>query len=160
MENLVVDCNVVIKWYVPEVHTQEVQAILDAYVDGKVQLLAPDLIHAELANVLWKKNKTEGLELKKAKRILRSFEELEFVFTPTRDLFHEALAIAHQCQRSVYDSLYVALTQREQCAFVTADERLVNAIQSVTNAQTFTATDNQPLPKIIHLPNWSAQEDD
>jgi predicted nucleic acid-binding protein len=131
MNSLVFDCNVVIKWYVPEVHTDKGQKILDTYVNGKIQLQAPDLIHAELANVLWKKNRLEGLEIEKAKRILRSFEELESVFAPTRDLFQQALDIAHECQRSVYDSLYIALAQRELRSMVTADERLVNAIQSV-----------------------------
>lgn len=38
------------------------------------------------------------------------------------------LAVLHQ--RTVYDALYLALSLREQCRFVTADEKLVNAIQA------------------------------
>jgi len=43
---------------------------------------------------------------------------------------------------TVYDMLYVALSIQRQCQFVTADERLVNAI-----AHTF--------PTVIWISNWS-----
>jgi predicted nucleic acid-binding protein len=44
-------------------------------------------------------------------------------------LLPRALEIAKQHRRSVYDCLYVALAEREQCQLVTADGKLVNALQ-------------------------------
>ena len=38
------------------------------------------------------------------------------------------MAVTHQ--RTVYDALYLALSLREQCPWVTADERVVNALAS------------------------------
>lgn len=44
------------------------------------------------------------------------------------DLIHNAFAIAAQFERSVYDSVYVALALSLQTHLVTADERLANAL--------------------------------
>lgn len=44
--------------------------------------------------------------------------------------FGDAYKLAVKYQRTVYDSLYLALSLREGCQFVTADERFVNAIGS------------------------------
>jgi predicted nucleic acid-binding protein len=45
------------------------------------------------------------------------------------DLLPRALEIAGQSRRSIYDSLYVALAEREQCELITADQRLFNALR-------------------------------
>ena len=64
------------------------------------------------------------------------------MLTPTADLLSEAfrLAIAHE--RTVYDALYLALSVREQCPYVTADEKLVNAIRTA-------------FPNVVWVANWS-----
>ncbi len=49
------------------------------------------------------------------------------------------IAVAHK--RTVYDSLYLALSLRENCQFVTADEKLVNAISPA-------------FPNVIAPANW------
>ena len=49
------------------------------------------------------------------------------------------LAVAHQ--RTVYDSLYLALSEQEQCQFVTADARFFNAIRA-------------SFPNVVWLANW------
>jgi predicted nucleic acid-binding protein len=44
-------------------------------------------------------------------------------------LLPRALEIAKQFQQSVYDCLYIALAEREGYELVTADDRLVKAVQ-------------------------------
>lgn len=46
----------------------------------------------------------------------------------TATLVGAALEIALAFDRSVYDSLYVALALRDDCQLVTADRRLYNAL--------------------------------
>ena len=119
----------------------EARRILDDYQAGTLSLVAPDLINAEFGNIVWKKRTFQGLGADDAKALIDGFRKLEIAFTPTAELLGDAydLAIAHR--RTVYDSLYLALSLREGCRFVTADERLVNAVSSV-------------LPTAVWLANW------
>jgi predicted nucleic acid-binding protein len=70
------------------------------------------------------------------------FRKLAFVLTPTAALLEEAYRLAVTHQRTVYDCLYLALSIREGCPFITADEKLVNAIQSLRS-------------HVVWLPAWS-----
>jgi len=130
MASLVVDSSVAIKWFVPEPFAAEAATILAAYQAGTLTLLAPDLIFAELGNILWKKQTLQGLAAAAADaaRIIGDVGNLGLSTTPSVELLFDAyrLAVAHR--RTVYDALYLALGLRENCAVVTADERLVNAV--------------------------------
>lgn len=130
MDNIVVDSSVVIKWFVVEPFSTEAHRILDGYQAGVFTLHAPDLIHAEFGNIVWKKQRFQGLSAVDAQQIIDTFRQLAFVATPTVDLLDEAyrLAVAHE--RTVYDALYIALSVREQCLYVTADEKLFNALRA------------------------------
>ena len=48
---------------------------------------------------------------------------------PAHRLTPRAIQIATQARIGVYDCLYVALAEREGCALVTADARLLNSLQ-------------------------------
>jgi predicted nucleic acid-binding protein len=130
MQQLVVDSSVVIKWFVVEPYSDQARLLLDEYKSGTLTLLAPDLVNAELGNIVWKKQAFQGLAANDAQAIVDAFRELRFVLTPTAILLDHAYRLAVTHQRTVYDMLYLALSLREQCPLVTADERLVNTIQS------------------------------
>ncbi|HEY0544335.1 MAG TPA: type II toxin-antitoxin system VapC family toxin [Pyrinomonadaceae bacterium] len=128
MDNLVVDSSVAIKWFVVEPYSTEARRILDAYQNGTISFLAPDLINAEIGNIVWKKHIFQGLAASHAADILDKFRQLHITFTPTAELLEDAYEIAARHHRTVYDSLYLALSVRENCQCVTADEKLVNAV--------------------------------
>jgi predicted nucleic acid-binding protein len=54
MSKLVVDSSVVIKWFVVEPYSAEARRILTDYQNGVCTLLAPDLMNAEIGNIIWK----------------------------------------------------------------------------------------------------------
>ena len=60
MDNLVVDGSVAVKWFVVEPYSNEARRILDAYQNGTFSFLAPDLINAEIGNIIWKKHNLQG----------------------------------------------------------------------------------------------------
>lgn len=128
MDKIVVDSSVAIKWFVVEPYSAEARRVLDDYRAGTLTLLAPDLINAEIGNVVWKKHRFQGLAVADGQQIIDEFRKLKFELISSAALLDEAyrLAVAHQ--RTVYDALYIALSVREQCLFVTADEKLYNAI--------------------------------
>jgi predicted nucleic acid-binding protein len=128
MENVVVDSSVAVKWFVVEPHSDDARKVLDGYKAGDLNLLAPDLINSEIGNIVWKKHRLQGLSASDAQEIIDTFQTISFTFIPTAILLDEAYRLAVVHQRTVYDMMYVALSIRERCRFVTADDRLVNAI--------------------------------
>jgi predicted nucleic acid-binding protein len=141
MANLVVDASVVIKWFVSEPLSVEARRILDDYQAGSLSFVAPDLINAEVGNIVWKKQTFQGLGADDAKAVIDGFRKLEIRFAPTAQLLGDAYNLAITHRRTVYDSLYLGLSVREVCQFVTADERLVKAVSSA-------------LPNVVWLANW------
>ena len=59
---------------------------------------------------------------------MRCSSNPRFPTTSSHDLLEEAFSIAATFDRTVYDSLYVALAVRLKADMVTADERLANAL--------------------------------
>ena len=66
MVNMVVDSSVVIKWFVVELHSDEARKILDGYSTGEINFLAPDLMNAEVGNIIWKKDRLQNMSLEDA----------------------------------------------------------------------------------------------
>jgi predicted nucleic acid-binding protein len=127
-ERLIIDSGVVIKWFVAEPFSLESRRVLADYLNGTIALLAPDLIYAEIGNILWKKQTFQNLPEADATRILTEVQGYAVSITPALALLDDAYRIAITHGRTVYDSLYLALSARESCRFVTADERLAHAV--------------------------------
>ena len=121
MKNIVVDANIVIKWFLPEIHAVEATHLLQK----NLQFLAPDLIFAEVGNILWKKTRSKELPMEIATEILEDFQRLPIITYENESLLTAAWSIANKYQCTVYDSLYVALARAEKCSLVTADQALV-----------------------------------
>jgi predicted nucleic acid-binding protein len=130
MSKLVVDSSIALKWFLPEADSSIARRILEGYQMGDVVLYAPDLIFAEFANVLWKRQRFQGLLAEDAEAILQAFGQLAVTSIPSERLIHAALKLATRHERTVYDMLYVALAVQEACPFVTADHKLFNALSS------------------------------
>lgn len=142
MTDLVIDSSVAVKWFVPEQHDKEAARIFDEYLQGNLLFLAPDLIYAEFGNILWKKQTLQGLDPIDAENIVTEFQtQISIRCISSASLLADAYQIAVAHKRTVYDSLYLALSLRENCQFVTADEKLVNAISLA-------------FPNVIALANW------
>jgi predicted nucleic acid-binding protein len=141
MDKVVVDSSVAIKWFVVEPYSTEAHYILEEYQAGTLTLLAPDLLYAEVGNIVWKKHRFQGLAAEDAEEVLSAFRLVTFMVTSCAPLLEEAyrLAVAHQ--RTVYDAMYLALSLREHCRWVTADERIANALGAI-------------FPQIIWVANW------
>ena len=131
MKTLVVDANVAAKWLLPaagEGLIEQANRLAARHVRHELQLLAPDLIESEIGNVLWKAVRRNRIGAAEARTSLQQFAALAIQLVPASSMLDQALQIAIACDRSFYDSLYVALAVSNETELITADERLVNAI--------------------------------
>lgn len=125
----VVDASLLVKWYIPEQLSEQAQEIMLSAIKGEASLLAPDLILSEVGNVLWKKGRRGELTPEEIREIADAVIQLSLVtMVSSNVLLPGALEIALTNDRTVYDSLYMALAVAEEAVFVTADRRLVNAL--------------------------------
>ena len=127
MRPLVIDASVAVKWFLPENHSSEALLIRDKFVDGECKLIAPDLMLSELANVLWKRR--ESIDEATALDIIRDLLALGVGLVPSEQIIVRAYRLASGHNRTVYDSMYLALAESRNCDMVTADERLFHAVE-------------------------------
>jgi len=120
----VVDASVIAKWFVPERHSDDAARLLD----DQHELASPDLMWAEIGNVLGKKSRAGQVTGREAARIIRALDDFPVTVFPSRLVLEGALEIALGTGRSVYDSVYLALAIALDCRLVTADERFANAL--------------------------------
>jgi|SRR5688572_3865023 predicted nucleic acid-binding protein len=126
MSVFVVDASVVIKWFVPEVHSEAARRLLDVAHD----YFAPDLLFAETANTIWKKIRRRELKLEEGRRLVADIAHVAVETVSCRALAEDAHALANTIGQPVYDALYVALAVRLDTRMVTADDRLENALSA------------------------------
>ncbi|HEX4004229.1 MAG TPA: type II toxin-antitoxin system VapC family toxin [Candidatus Acidoferrales bacterium] len=133
MRSVVVDANVAAKWFLPasgEPLTSEAADLFERFSIGQLGMIVPDLFWAELGSVFWKAIRQSRYTKVAAESVLRDLKERRVRTVPSLAVLETAFDIAVLFDRSVYDALYVALASVAETIFVTADERLVNALGS------------------------------
>ena len=124
MKRLVVDASVAVKWFVPELHSEAAARLLDP----EFIVSAPDLIGAELGNTVWKKVRRQEITREEAAEILTAFPSMGVEIYPSSALLLPAFELAAALDRTVYDSLYLALAVAQNGPLITADRKFHAAV--------------------------------
>lgn len=124
MSVFVVDASVVVKWFIPEIHSDAARRLLDQ----PHQYLAPDLLFAEAGNVIWKKVQRRQLTSEMGQQLIRDLLTVALDIVPTRGLIDDAYAMAIHTGQTVYDAIYLVLAIRLDTQLITADARLERAL--------------------------------
>lgn len=124
MSIFVVDASVVVKWFVPEIHSDKARRLLAA----PHEYVAPDLLFAETANTIWKKTRRKELTAEEGRRLVADMGRVAIETFSCRSLADDAYALANVTGRTVYDCMYVALAVRLNTRSITADDRLEAAL--------------------------------
>ncbi|MCX5855160.1 MAG: type II toxin-antitoxin system VapC family toxin [Deltaproteobacteria bacterium] len=127
--NLVIDASVVIKFYVPEILSDRAQEVMSGVADGKLMLLAPDLLYPETGNILWKKQRLHELTPNEVEEIVDAITSLPIKIEHSRQIMPLSVAIALQTGITVYDAMYAAVAGIYETRMITADRRLVGALE-------------------------------
>ncbi len=124
MSIFVVDASLVIKWFVPEIHSEAARRWLGASHD----YVAPDLLFSEAGNAVWKKVRRKELDTDEGRQLAADLLQVAVETVATRSLLQDALALALTANISVYDAMYLTLAVRLETAVVTGDDRFVDKI--------------------------------
>ncbi len=112
--------------FVPEIFQADAQRLQNvAY-----QLHFPTLFDVEIANILWKKIRQGELTRAEADVILAQIPLLPATRHAIAPLLTSAFDLAVQTQRTVYDSLYLALAIQLGGRLATADQKMYNALSA------------------------------
>jgi predicted nucleic acid-binding protein len=131
VSRFVIDASVAAKWFLPaagETLTDEALQFLRRYTNGEIRLIVPDLFWAEFANILWKAVRQGRWTRGAADAAVAAMKDRNLPTVPSFGMLEAAFTIAIAFDRSVYDSLYVALAITSKAELVTADERLAHAL--------------------------------
>ena len=132
MSVFVVDASVVLKWFVPEIHSDAARRLLAA----THQFLSPDLLFPEVGNVIWKKVRRGELTAEEGQRLAADISSVAVETISTRGLMIDAHALAVTTGLTVYDAMYLALAIRLKTDLVTADDRLSRTVAAHPMAAT------------------------
>lgn len=124
MSGYVVDGSVVIKWFIPEIHSES--AMQAARL--RQRLHDPHFMTLELGNVVAKKIRRGGLTRADGKTILKELPHLPLQRHADERLFPAAYELAVDTRRSLHDRLYLALAEAVDGRMVTADNKVFKAL--------------------------------
>lgn len=138
---VIIDASVALKWFLPEAGAETARAFLAT----GVELSAPDLLIAEVSNVLWLKVERGHVPQADAETIVRRLPDYFVQIIPARELAETAIRIAGQVHHSVYDCLYVAAADITGADLITADRGLITSLRhSVWASRVRLLTPEQP----------------
>jgi predicted nucleic acid-binding protein len=122
---LVVDASIAIKWMIDESDSDLAARLLD---DGH-DLLAPELIIAELISAAWKHRRRGRIGEAQFDDIVIRITQRPIACRPLRPLALRAAALARALDQPIYNCPYLALAEAEDVPLITADRRLVDAVR-------------------------------
>lgn len=129
---MIIDASVVLKGFFPDEmgHVQAL-ALMQAYAQEAIGLLAPTMLPCEVTNAVLQAIRRGRITLERGQAIVAVFQELGI---PTAEVaWQRALALARAYERSAYDGAYLALAEERSDKLITADLRLYNAVKDRLN---------------------------
>jgi predicted nucleic acid-binding protein len=123
METLVLDASVVIKW----VYSEELSQIAQS-MRGQFRFMAPQLILAESANILWKKVTRREMNPDEAVLSAQLLARADVELVALTNLTETATRLAIEIGHPAYDCFYLALCLDRNLRMVTADDKLARKL--------------------------------
>jgi predicted nucleic acid-binding protein len=125
----VLDSNIALKWVLAEPDSAKAKQLRDDYQNAVHELLTPDVFPVEVAHALTRAERQGKIAVGQAAILWSDVLSTPPRLEPSGPILPRAIDISSQFRQGVYDCLYVALAERENCELVTADDKLVRKLQ-------------------------------
>lgn len=125
MAQSILDASVVIKWFVQEEDSDKAIVYLTSLKSSKNNVIVPALLFYELGNILISKKVPVNMvgEIMNTLQNL-SLEVQDIGLQSFRKIYQNSI----EYSLSFYDAAYITLMQKEDCEFITADQKLFGKI--------------------------------
>jgi predicted nucleic acid-binding protein len=128
MRAVIVDTSALVRLYIPDGPVPDgLEGAVESAWRGDVVLLAPELLLAEVGQVLRKKERAGFMSREECDVVLDAILALPLETVPHRPLMADAMAVARETGLTVYDALFLALADGWGAKLISADERLAQA---------------------------------
>jgi predicted nucleic acid-binding protein len=126
----VLDACVAAYWVLRNPLQAKVLKLRTVYQQNIHELIAPAHFPGEIASALTKAEWQKLIRVGHARRHIADVLSTLPILHPLDPFFYRAVEISSQTRAGFYDCLYVALAEQQNCELVTADDKLVNALQA------------------------------
>lgn len=127
MPVVVVDANVIVKWFVEEEGSDRALEIRDKYIGGEIKLVAPEIMVFEVLNALHYKRL---FTLDEMREISEALDAFSFELYPlVGDYARKAIKVAYENNITIYDASYISLAMIKKTYMYTADTRLKDRLK-------------------------------
>lgn len=126
----ILDASVALKCVLTEVDSSKALLIRDDFRNQVVELISPDVYPIEAAHALTRAERKGIIKLGQAIVLLTNILSTPVPLRTYMSLLPRAAAISSAMRCGVYDCLYIALAERENCELLTADEKMVKRLRS------------------------------
>lgn len=128
-ETIILDSSVVFKWFYfkSESGLETARSLYEKASSRYFHVLTPELLLYEIINTF--KSRTE-INVALLEEILKElFHILIFIKLDSKDYIN-AYEISKKTNNSIYDSIYIAISEKYKAPFITADKKLHEALKS------------------------------
>ena len=131
MNKMILDASVVLKWYLPdEKLSSSALVLLDQYVSGELEILAPSLLEYEVINGLLIAQKRGRIKENIILEAVKGFINLGIKYHSLAPFYPKTLQFTQKYNISFYDASYLGLAHKEKAFLITADNRRLKACQN------------------------------
>ena len=132
-DRVILDSSVIAAIFFKEDSSEKAEMAAENY-----KLITVDLAIAEVANVAWKRvmffDESKEIALKALRRSINFITGACEVIS-TRKLLEDAFAIAIEDKITLYDSFFIAASEREKVPLLTTDGKLYEKVKSKRNVK-------------------------
>ncbi len=126
----VLDSSVALNWVLPEADSGKAIRLRNEYSNGHHELLAPDIFPTEIANGLASAERQNRIRTGEWAIFLNDVLSAAPALHHSSPLLIRAMEIAIATKRAVYDCIYLALAEAEDCELVTADHQFARGLRT------------------------------